>query len=780
MHGRSPHERLLRLLSISLSLTIVALVNAATSQSQDFSSQSTASQTTEVVPSQTRTEPLLDLRFDDLEKLNEAVQPSIVTIRVTGRDGDELSIGTGFVISADGQIVTNSHVIGEGRAFTVELANGMRLPVLSIEACDQLIDLAVLRVDVQNQSLKPLKLSELPISPGMQVAGFGNPLGLQNSVVAGIISAVREVQGREMIQLAMPTQPGNSGGPLMDMRGTVLGIINMKSAIDDNLGFAIPVNQLAQMMKETHPVRYDRWVTLGRLDPNKWDILFGATWQQSGSIITARGAGKGFGGRSLCLSKDNDFELPMEIAVDVRLDDESGAAGLAFYADGEDRHYGFYPSNGSLRLTCFKGPSVYSWEVLVDSTSMHYRPGKWNRLRVRLEENRFQCFINDELFTESKDIQITSGQVGLVKFRDTNPDFKRFEVGQDLSWPALTDAQENLISVLLNGSHSIDDLNEKTLSDLAESNTAVSRELEKRASTLELKIAQMRRLAEDVQLQSTLNALQNTFTDENSESPSRLALGALLIAKLDNNDTDPRSYLEKIQSMAEEIGASLPEGAGPEEKRRLLNQYLFDENGFHGGRAEYYHPANSHLDRVIDDREGLPITLSILYMELGKRIGLDIVGIGLPGHFVVEHKVDENQTVLIDVFDRGKVLSKQSAAELVFNSTNRPLIAEDLQPQSETDILIRVVNNLLGSARRNSDTEAYRRYCEAMVSIRPEDPEARIMRSQARAITKRFSGAIEDVDWLIERIPEGPNQEQAIRLKDSLIADQQRENSIQE
>jgi hypothetical protein len=66
------------------------------------------------------------------------------------------------------------------------------------------------------------------------------------------------------------------------------------------------------------------------------------------------------------------------------------------------------------------------------------------------------------------------------------------------------------------------------------------------------------------------------------------------------------------------------------------------------------------------------------------------------------------------------------------------------------------------------------------VSIRPEDPEARIMRSQARAITKRFSGAIEDVDWLIERIPEGPNQEQAIRLKDSLIADQQRENSIQE
>ena len=86
---------------------------------------------------------------------------------------------------------------------------------------------------------------------------------------------------------------------------------------------------------------------------------------------------------------------------------------------------------------------------------------------------------------------------------------------------------------------------------------------------------------------------------------------------------------------------------------------MFKQNGFHAGRSEYYHVANSHLDRVIDDREGLPITMSILYMELGRRLEMRIDGVGLPGRFIVNHvisdKDDDNQ--LIDVFDGGKLLS---------------------------------------------------------------------------------------------------------------------------
>ena len=715
--------------------------------------------------------------FESIEELTRHIGPSIVTIRVKGRDGEELSIGTGFVLSADGQIVTNAHVIGEGRSFTIELPSGRALPVTEVESTDQTADLAVIRVDVGDAPLTPLKRRETKIAQGTRVAAYGNPLGLRDSVVAGIVSAIREVQGRELIQLAMPIQPGNSGGPLVDMQGNVRGIINMKSAVDDNLGFAIPIDQLTPILSQPHPVSYNRWVTLGRMDPKSWTTQFGASWQQRGGVISARGSGQGFGGRSLCLSKRQPLDLPMEIAVDVRLDDESGAAGLAFCSDGNNRHYGFYPSNGNLRLTCFKGPSVYTWEVLADLNSNQYQPKKWNRLRVRIEKDRFLCFVNDELLIESKDSQLTGGSVGLVKFRETQPDFKRFQVGKDLAIPALTSAQEDLITRAISKNGPIDDQDETTVQLLAESSEAVSRKLEKRAANLEKNIQQLRRLANDIELAPTLLALRKTFEDPLA-AKDQLFRGALLIAKIDNPDTDPSAYMKKVESMASEIREGIGKDFSDEQKRKQLDQYLFNENGFRGGSSEYYHPANSHLDRVIDEREGLPITLSILYMELGRRIGLTMEGIGLPGHFVVRHLFENDDQQLIDVFDRGKTLSSQDSEQIVRDFANRELVTSDLIAQSDQQILSRVLNNLLSIARRDSDTEAFRRYCEALVAIAPEDPEARIMRSQARALTKRFQGAVEDVNWLIERIPEGVNRAQAIQLRDSLLESQSRESEV--
>lgn len=709
-----------------------------------------------------------------IAQLTQQVRPSVVTIRVNGRDGEELAIGTGFVIDADGLIATNLHVISEGRPFTVELPGGRKLPVLSIESTDRTADLAVIRVDVGSEPLKPLETFETPIEQGTQVVAFGNPLGLRDSVVAGIVSAVRDVEGREMIQLAMPIQPGNSGGPLVDMQGRVRGIINMKSAIDDNLGFAIPSDQLGPVLAHPNPVTYDRWVTLGRIDSENWTPIFGASWQQRGGVITARGAGDGFGGRSLCLFKSTTTKAPIELAVDVRLDDESGAAGLAFHADGKDRHYGFYPSNGRMRLTCFKGPSVYAWEVLSEIETEHYLPGQWNRLRVRIDKDRFQCFVNGHLVVESDDQQLTSGSLGLVKFRDTNPDFKRFQVGDDLTSEQLSDEAQQLLTEVLDGPGAIDDLNAETMRRLGSSGAAVSRELEKRAAALEQQIKQMRRLAADVTLAPVLQQLEQLLQDQ-AESKERLLRGALLIAKLDNPDTDVDAYLRRVEAMAEEIRERLDADAEPIAKREALHRYLFEENGFHGGRAEYYHPANSHLDRVIDDREGLPITLSILYMELARRIGIQVEGVGLPGHFVVRHVIDEQHQQLVDVFERGTLLSDEDARQMVVNYTRRSMRDEDLRAQTDEEILARVVNNLLGIANDDADLEAIHRYCEALVAIRPDSPESRIMRSQARAMTKRTAGAVEDLDWLIERTPPGLSRVQAMRLRDSLIEQQNRD-----
>ena len=105
--------------------------------------------------------------------------------------------------------------------------------------------------------------------------------------------------------------------------------------------------------------------------------------------------------------------------------------------------------------------------------------------------------------------------------------------------------------------------------------------------------------------------------------------------------------------MAEEIKRKLPGEADEKQKLAALDDYLFKTQGFHGSRTDYYHRANSYVSRVIDDREGLPITLSLLYIELASRLGVKIEGVGLPAHFVVRHVPKEGEPQIIDVFDGG-------------------------------------------------------------------------------------------------------------------------------
>src|SRR5262249_493552 len=121
-----------------------------------------------------------------------------------------------------------------------------------------------------------------------------------------------------------------------------------------------------------------------------------------------------------------------EVSVTVRLDDEAGAAGLVFHADGGDKHYGFYPSSGQMRLSRFAGPDVFSWKVLYQKPSPHYRPGEWNVLKVPVDKDRILCYVNDKLVVESNDDDFTSGKVGLAKFRTTRAEFKYFRVGDKL------------------------------------------------------------------------------------------------------------------------------------------------------------------------------------------------------------------------------------------------------------------------------------------------------------------------------------------------------------
>ncbi|QEF98356.1 Putative serine protease HtrA [Stieleria maiorica] len=701
------------------------------------------------------------------QSLIAKVRPSVMTIRVQGRDGDPMGIGTGFVIDSDGLIATNFHVINEGRPFTVESPEGKKLRVLGVEASDVSSDLAIIHVDPGSTELPALEFAgDDSTRQGIRVLAFGNPLGLRNSVVEGIVSARREVEGRELLQLAMPIEPGNSGGPLVDLKGRVHGIINMKSSIDDNLGFAIPVSQLVALKENPNPVTLDRWVRIGRINDDRWTPVMGSRWQQRGGRIVALGAGNGFGGRSLLLSKRDVPQRPFEIAVMVRLDDESGAAGLAFHSDGQNQHYGFYASAGRLRLTCFRGASVYSWDILKEVETEYYLPGQWNQLKVRVGDEKILCYVNGRLVIESDDRQITEGQVGLAKFRDTEPEFSGFQLGAALDLPVLSEAGEKMLAQLDPTALPLDSVGSDQIRQLGTSGDLAWRELTRRAIELETQAKRMHQLADDVRRADTVDRLSRLDAIDDDE---RLLTGSLLIAKLDSPDLDVEAYRERIDEMAGEILAGLDADASATEIRDAMHRYLFQENGFHGSRSEYYHAANSQLNRVIDDREGLPITMSVLYIELGRRLGIKVVGVGLPGHFVAKHVIDTEQDQLIDVFERGKLLSQEDAAEIVAAHAGRRIRDSDLQASTDIEILTRILNNLIGVAGRMNDGEAMLRYCDAIVAVNPDEPRYRMMRAQLRGMTGRINLALEDVEMMLQHDPPELDRGATERLRDALI-----------
>ena len=130
-----------------------------------------------------------------------------------------------------------------------------------------------------------------------------------------------------------------------------------------------------------------------------------------------------------------------------------------------------------------------------------------------------------------------------------------------------------------------------------------------------------------------------------------LAQAALLIACAEYPDLDIDLYLRRVESMADAVAARL-EG-GPLSAVRALNSVLFDREGFRGNVEDYYDPRNSFLNDVLDRRTGIPITLSTLYIEVGRRAGLPVEGIGLPGHFVV--RIDGT---IVDPFHGGALLSE--------------------------------------------------------------------------------------------------------------------------
>jgi hypothetical protein len=167
---------------------------------------------------------------------------------------NEESLGTGFVVRADGWIATNLHVIESGGDVSITFTDGRTLPVVEIVNASREHDLAILRVEAAKLPVLPLGDSER-VRPGDPVVAIGHPLGFEDTVSNGLVSALRHVNEQlDVLQISAPIAPGSSGGPLFDDRGRVIGVATAIIQGGQNLNLALPVKYVSALLSHPEPI----------------------------------------------------------------------------------------------------------------------------------------------------------------------------------------------------------------------------------------------------------------------------------------------------------------------------------------------------------------------------------------------------------------------------------------------------------------------------------------------------------------------------------------------
>ena len=205
-----------------------------------------------------------------------------------------------------------------------------------------------------------------------------------------------------------------------------------------------------------------------------------------------------------------------------------------------------------------------------------------------------------------------------------------------------------------------------------------------------------------------------------------LGHASLLIAREEYPDLDVGRYLSRLDDMAEQIARRLKGGEGATSLIAHLNRLLFDEMGFRGNREEYDDPRNSFLNDVLDRRVGIPISLSAVYLEVGRRIGCPLAGVSFPGHFLVRSfGRDALPDVFIDPFNRGRLLTEAECRTLLVEAYGGrvPFSPELLKRARTMDILRRMIINLKLIYPQRRDYHMALRVQNLLLCIDPDRPE---------------------------------------------------------
>src|ERR1700680_1152179 len=241
-----------------------------------------------------------------------------------------------------------------------------------------------------------------------------------------------------------------------------------------------------------------------------------------------------------------------------------------------------------------------------------------------------------------------------------------------------------------------------------------------------------------------------------------LVRAALTIARTEYPDLDIESYIARIDELARRTAARISDVGDAAETIAALNHTLFEEAGLRGNRDDYYDLRNSFLNDVLDRGLGIPITLALIYMEVGRRLGFPLFGVGMPGHFLLKHYDIDGRETLVDCFNGGDILSPQDCQRRLdeIYSGQMTLRPEFLFAVSRRQLLTRILNNLKTVHLSRAIFSKALPLVDLVLVIYPRSPDDVKQRAMLRYSLGQTSSAAGDLEQYLKMSPDASDADE--------------------
>jgi regulator of sirC expression with transglutaminase-like and TPR domain len=248
--------------------------------------------------------------------------------------------------------------------------------------------------------------------------------------------------------------------------------------------------------------------------------------------------------------------------------------------------------------------------------------------------------------------------------------------------------------------------------------------------------------------------------------PARLDLAALSLSALFEDSLDIDGSLKALDALASRV--QLPTRTDALTQVQAIKRVLVDEEGFRGNQQKYFEPQNSFLPEVLQSRQGIPITLSVVWLEVARRAGVPLYGVGFPGHFVIAIDADEHKLV-IDPFHDGRILTEEGCEDLLHQVAPQVKFTPSMiAPAATKTIAYRMLTNLKRLYLDRGDGERALKVVDLMLVVAPDHPGELRARAAILSALGAYRAALVDIERCLELSPASPDHDTLVMTAKAL------------